>query len=187
MRRLNEEYARRGRTFSDADLRGVIAGLAPHWNGLEAFFRDDVSGTRELDYETYLGFAGLRLVRTVEERPSLGFLPVRSFDRPVEVESVEPNSHAQKAGVRRGDIVMKLNGKRLSGFLESQIAGMKPGQTIKLELSRHGRHVEVEYALESIQEESDRVEEDKHATPEQLRVREGWLAGTTSADGTGMR
>jgi predicted metalloprotease with PDZ domain len=61
MRRLNEDFARPGRYYTDADLQRLIAQIAPRFSGLEAFFADYVRGTRELDYDTYLGYAGLEL------------------------------------------------------------------------------------------------------------------------------
>jgi predicted metalloprotease with PDZ domain len=66
MRRLNEDFARSGRYYTDADLRHLIAQIAPGFSGLEAFFADYVRGTRELDYHTYLGYAGLE--REIEHR-----------------------------------------------------------------------------------------------------------------------
>ena len=60
MRRLNEDFARAGRYYTEADLRRVMALLAPAFSGLEAFFDDYVRGTRELDYDTYLAYAGLK-------------------------------------------------------------------------------------------------------------------------------
>jgi predicted metalloprotease with PDZ domain len=61
MRRLNEDFARPGRYYTEADLRREMAQAAPTFWGLEAFFEDYVRGTRELDYDTYLGYAGLEL------------------------------------------------------------------------------------------------------------------------------
>jgi predicted metalloprotease with PDZ domain len=61
MRRLNEDFGRPGRYYTEADLRRLIAQVAPRFSGLEAFFADYVRGTRELDYDTYLGYAGLEL------------------------------------------------------------------------------------------------------------------------------
>jgi predicted metalloprotease with PDZ domain len=67
MRRLNEDFARPGRYYTDADLRHLIGQIAPGFSGLEAFFADYVRGTQELDYDTYLGYAGLE--REIEHRP----------------------------------------------------------------------------------------------------------------------
>ena len=60
MRRLNQDFARRGRFYTMADLRAIIAQLAPSFD-MDRFFADYVQGTQELDYSTYLGYAGLNL------------------------------------------------------------------------------------------------------------------------------
>jgi predicted metalloprotease with PDZ domain len=61
MRRLNADFARPGRFYTEEDLRREIAQVAPAFAGLEGFFSDYVRGTRELDYATYLGYAGLEV------------------------------------------------------------------------------------------------------------------------------
>ncbi len=106
MRRLNEDFARQGRYFTDADLRRVMAQTAPAFSGIDAFFQDYVSGTRELDYDTYLNYAGL-------EREGEGCSPTRPGVEPAKITC--------------------------------------------------------------------RVKEISHPSPEQLRVREGWLKGETAA------
>jgi predicted metalloprotease with PDZ domain len=68
MRRLNEDFARPGRYYTELDLRRVMAQIAPTFSGLDAFFEDYVHGTRELDYDTYLGYSGLE--REKESRAS---------------------------------------------------------------------------------------------------------------------
>ncbi len=60
MRRLNQDFARQGRFYTMADLTALIAQLAPAFD-VNRFFQEYVRGTQELDYSTYLGYAGLRL------------------------------------------------------------------------------------------------------------------------------
>jgi predicted metalloprotease with PDZ domain len=83
MRHLNEDFARPGRYYTEADLQRVIAELAPTFSGLGAFFEDYVRGTRELDYQTYLGYAGLELEiekrAEANERATYG---VKEMDHP---------------------------------------------------------------------------------------------------------
>jgi predicted metalloprotease with PDZ domain len=74
MRRLNEEFARPGRYYTEQDLRRVIAQIAPTFSGLNAFFEDYVRGTRELDYDMYLGYAGLEL--EIEHRREANAEPI---------------------------------------------------------------------------------------------------------------
>ncbi|MCK4889751.1 MAG: PDZ domain-containing protein, partial [Candidatus Aminicenantes bacterium] len=65
----------------------------------------------------------------------------KQFDYPMEgllVQNVENNSPAQKAGLKRNDFIIKLNGDRIkSGSdLSLKIANLNPGDIIKLALYR---------------------------------------------------
>ncbi len=180
MRRLNEDFGRPGRYYTDADLRRLIAQVAPRYSGLEAFFADYVRGTRELDYDTYLGYAGLE--RESEGRGSarLGFDASVNPEGEVRVESVEPGRAAQQAGLAQGDILLKMNGQALRDSPATLLSSLKPGQEMRLGVRRGERVFEIEYRLEANEEATCRVKEVAHPSPEQVQVREGWLMGETN-------
>jgi predicted metalloprotease with PDZ domain len=179
MRRLNEDWVRRGRFFAAGELRAIISNLAPAFSDLDRFFSDYVTGTRELDYETYLGFAGLRVVQATTEKPALGFVAVQSFDGPTWVESIEPGSAAEKAGLQRGDILVGTSP-------QEQLERAKPGEKIRLTVRRGKRETRIEFSPDIRSRTTYRVEEMKEATAEQRRIRQGWLEGTTM-EGAGQR
>jgi predicted metalloprotease with PDZ domain len=180
MRCLNEDYARRGRFFTQSDLRGIISSLAPGFKDIDRFFTDYVTGTRELDYDAYLGFAGLRLIQATTGKPALGFVAVQSFDGPVRVESVEPGSAAEKAGLQPGDIL-------IGTAPQEQLERAKPSEKIRLTVRRAKRGFPVEFSPAVRSQTTYRVEETSNATAEQRRVRQGWLEGTTApAPGAGQ-
>jgi predicted metalloprotease with PDZ domain len=183
MRRLNEDFARPGRFFTLADLGAIVRSLAPSYAGLDAFLRDDVQGTHELDYDTYLAYAGLRLLRKTEEIPAWDFVAMRSFEGHIEVESVDPGSNAQKAGLQRGDVLLKMNGKPLFVLRDLLHSSYRPGQRVKFDVHRRQGDAVVEYALEGKEGTTYRVEELPHPTAEQRQVRVGWLRGTTGIVG----
>lgn len=185
MRRLNVDFARRGRFFTDADLRGIISELAPAFGDLDAFFHDYVSGTRELDYDTYLGYAGLRLVVTTDERPSAGFSVGRLFDERVVVEDVAPDSPAAVAGLEPGDILLRLNGQKLGQSPQDRVDRLKRGQKVRLQVRRGGREFRLEFPMGTSRTRHYSVEEIEHSSEEQRHLREAWLAGTTEAAGAG--
>jgi predicted metalloprotease with PDZ domain len=177
MRRMNEDFAKRGHFFTDADLRRVIAELAPGFTGLDAFFRDYVLGTTELDYQTYLGFAGLRVEAGTTEKTTPGFRPGRRADGTIEVQSVEPGGRAEKAGLKPGDVIVQLNGRPLSESPRQELAQMQPGQKVEFKVRRDSRTLKIKFKLGSRTEPEYRIEELPSATPEQLAVRAGWLEG----------
>jgi predicted metalloprotease with PDZ domain len=180
MRRLNSDFAQRGRFFTQADLRVLIAQVAPGFTGLDSFLSDYVSGVTELDYDTYLGFAGLRAVGGEVEQTSPGFRLGRREDRAIEVQSVDPGSQAEKAGLKQGDVIMQMNGRALTDSLRQELAAMKPGQKIELRVLRGSRKRKIKFNLGSRRQPEYHVEELPSATPEQLEVRTGWLEGRTS-------
>jgi predicted metalloprotease with PDZ domain len=101
MRRLNEEFARRGRFYADADLERVMAQVASGFSGLEAFFADYVRGTRELDYTAYLGYAGL-------EPESQG--PGTSAQTTFRLKEIS-NPSTEQVRIREGWLRGKTNGE----------------------------------------------------------------------------
>ena len=180
MRRLNEDFAQQGRFFTEADLCAIIAELVPEFSGVNAFFRDYVEGTRELDYDTALGYVGLRLVRETKEQPALGFTASQSFEGLIQVNAVEPGSKAQQAGLTTDDVLLKLNGRPLHELPQFHLSEMKLGQKVKLEVRQRTRTIEIEFPLATTQETVYHLEEVPHATPEQLQERHGWLSGETT-------
>lgn len=179
MRRLNEDYAKRGRFFTGQDLRHVIGDLAPEFTELGGFFRDYVSGTRELDYDTYFGYAGLRLVVTTAAQGALGFRAAQGFQGPITVESVDAASNAERAGLRKGDVLTAMNGRALNALPDQLLGSSKPGTKVEFEIRRGNQTVKIKYALEESHINSYRLEEIPHASQEQIRVRTGWLEGKT--------
>jgi predicted metalloprotease with PDZ domain len=180
MRALNERFAKQGKFFTDANLRMLIHVLAPEYSDEGAFFRDDVAGTRELDYANVFKAAGVSLREAPKGNAALGFLAVQAFDGPIVVESVDSGSDAEAAGIRKGDVLLAMNGQKLELPPEDYLAGMKPGQTAKFQVRRGNELLEIAFKLGATTETTYRLKESSHATPEQIAVRNGWLAGTTS-------
>jgi len=65
---------------------------------------------------------------------------LRSLDGVI-VEQVQPNSPANKAGVRRGDIIMQMNETVIRNMRDAEAVTieLKPGETVVLKILREGR------------------------------------------------
>ncbi len=63
-----------------------------------------------------------------------------AFGGPCEIQSVEPGSAADQAGVRPGDVVVAVDGAAVADFdgLTARVAGRIPGDTIRLAVDRLG-------------------------------------------------
>jgi hypothetical protein len=64
----------------------------------------------------------------------------RAFGGPCEIQSVEPGSAADQAGLRPGDVVAAVDGVAIADFdgLTARVAGRIPGDTIRLAVDRRG-------------------------------------------------
>jgi serine protease Do len=71
------------------------------------------------------------------------------------VGSVRPGSPADRAGLKAGDIIFRLNGERIesSGELHKAIAALKPGDRVTVGVLRDGHSFTVSARLEEIAEE----------------------------------
>lgn len=70
---------------------------------------------------------------------------LRSFgaDHGVVVNSVEPGSPAERAGLRMGDVILAIDGRTINSGAElvQIISGCKIGSVLKLDLLRKGKHL----------------------------------------------
>jgi serine protease Do len=72
------------------------------------------------------------------------------------VSNVRPGSSADKAGVRRGDIITAINGERIedSNVLRNKVAGTLPGNPINLTITRDGSQQELTATLDEFSTET---------------------------------
>lgn len=66
------------------------------------------------------------------------------------VSNVQSGSAADKAGVKRGDIITAINGEKIedSNVLRNKVAGTTPGTEIKLTIARDGKEIELTATLD---------------------------------------
>ncbi len=180
MRRLNQDFARRGRFYTLADLSSIIAQLAPTFD-TSRFWADYVQGRQELDYSTYLEYAGLHLTTHTAELPLQGFSASRNAGGLLQVDSVDSGSDAQRAGLQTGDVLMMADGNPLPAGPNPTLPFWRPGQEVELQIEREGETHVLKFRIGVNPQISMQIAEDLQASPDQLRVREGWLKGVTNS------
>jgi predicted metalloprotease with PDZ domain len=175
MRYLYEEYYKKQkRGFTDAEFQQAVEKVAGH--GLEEFFRDYVFGTRQIDYNRYFSYAGLRLTETARSEAFLGATTSTAGGR-YTVTAVQRGAAAYQYGLNVNDEILAVNGQRLEGDLNRFIAGQKPGDKVTLLVNRAGLLQPLEVVLGKNPNISYRLERNANATPEQEALLRKWLKG----------
>ena len=82
--------------------------------------------------------------------PYLG-VGLNDTEKGVLVEEVEPKTPADKAGIKRGDIIKEIDGKEVTNasFLKYNLYKHDVGDKIKLTIERDGKEIEIEVTLGS--------------------------------------
>jgi Do/DeqQ family serine protease len=81
------------------------------------------------------------------------------------VSDVTPGSAAAKAGLRRGDVIVGYQGRAVTdtNALRNEIAGTRPGTTVKLEVLRDGRTLPMTASLDELAAAADDREDTEPA------------------------
>ena len=177
MRTLYKRFPLGGRGYTVDDLRSIAEKLAG--TDLKKFFEDYVTGTVPIDWERYLGYAGLTLqAKDSDRKISLGMMTADRENR-TRVMSVTAGLPAYDAGIDIGDEVVALNGLRVrTSDLPDRLADYKPGDKVKLTVLRgdHLRELELTLRLQDVP--SYKVTKVEQPTPLQKSILESWLKTT---------
>jgi len=68
------------------------------------------------------------------------------------VSNVTDNSGAKEAGIRKGDVIVKINGAATNSMpvLQEQIARFRPGNTVKVDYFRNGKRYQTDVTLKNM-------------------------------------
>jgi serine protease Do len=85
------------------------------------------------------------------------------IDYGVLVNKVEPNSAAAKAGIKPGDIIVAVDGEKVTnaGELRNKIAFKGAGAKVKLRIYRNGHFITIEATLKALKTKQEKIEDVK--------------------------
>ncbi|MBN1222361.1 MAG: PDZ domain-containing protein, partial [Candidatus Aminicenantes bacterium] len=113
------------------------------------FYKAYISGTEEIPYEEFLRTLGLKL-RIEEDAPQpwLGIEGQKTLDNHLQVEYVRPESPGYESGIDAGDILLALDGRRITFDNWDDLLGQyDPGKNIRITLFHRDRLLEKTVAL----------------------------------------
>jgi predicted metalloprotease with PDZ domain len=173
---MNRQYAQKNRFFPDSDgVRQAVEAVSGA--DFKEFFASYVAGVADLPYDQYLNTVGLRLERRKVRAPYAGFVSSRNFDQPPVVASVDEGSEAERAGLRAGDTILGINGKLATSEIESQVASMRVGDTLRLRVSGRSGQRDLKIKLVAREQEDFAIVPLDNVTAAQRARRAAWLAG----------
>jgi predicted metalloprotease with PDZ domain len=177
MRALYTDFYKRGRGFTPDDFVNAFGKLAGR--DYRDFFNAYVLGTQVPPYDQIFGYAGYRLEKSARNVPYLG-VSFNATEQGLEVTDIAPDAAAARAGLVKGDVITALDDTRLratpgGGFSLANLLQGKIDQTIRLGVKRGTDEKTLEAKVGSRELADYKLVEVANPTPEQLKVREGWL------------
>ncbi len=96
------------------------------------------------------------------------------------VSNVRAGSAADKAGIKRGDVITAINGETVedANVLRNKVAGTLPGNEIKIKITRDGSEQEVSAMLDELSVETAQSETPQNQNEQQNPSQEGKLGLT---------
>ena len=179
---MNKNYAQQGKFFSDSDgVRGAAEEIS-HAK-LDTFFQKYVAGLDEIPWNNFLETAGLRVIPRHSTIADTGFVSVHNFDAAPSIIRVRSGSEAERAGLTTGDDVLTFNGHAVAADFERRIGELRPGETIRLRIRRHGVEHEIQWKVGSQEQVEFGVKDVENVTTQQRARRAAWLRGEAQLTG----
>jgi predicted metalloprotease with PDZ domain len=181
MRYLFSEYFKKSRNYTSQDFQKTCELMAG--GGLDQFFLRYVHGREELDYDTALNVAGLRLDTTGVNDPSPAPPQMAFFGADLNqqgerlmVTRVAAGSPAYDQGLNAGDQIVAIGNMRASQtFLLARLAEKKPGDVVHLTIFRFDDLRTFDVKLGARNAANYRIVPVAQPTGEQQRNYKAWL------------
>jgi predicted metalloprotease with PDZ domain len=170
----NEYYKKLGRGFTDEEYKATVEKIAGE--NLDKFFKDYVYSTKDIVYNKYFDYAGLKLVDNGKDESHFG---ARTFDKngKLIVRSVEVGTSAYDGGINANDEIIALNGYRVDfDNLKKIINQYKPGDVLKVTVSRDGILKSLDVKLKTHHNYKYKLVKVEKPTERQQMIYNKWLS-----------
>lgn len=167
-------YLKKNRGFTEIELKQAFEKIAG--GKLDELF-DYVYTTREIDYGTYLGYAGLRADDSLRALPGAWVgMSTRKRQDSILVTSVEYESPAWNAGLRQGMFLVSINNMP-AVLIEEMAKQVSVGDKTSLDIVSEGnpRTVTLEWGQRKLK--SYALSPVSNPTKQQQVIYSGWILG----------
>lgn len=160
--------------YTNNDFRKACEKYAG--KSLKTFFADYVYGVKPIDWEKYLSYAGLLLEHSDSVfTPIVGLFCSKNGDKII-VQDVIENSSALRAGLKKGDEIIAIDGNRLSyEEAEKKIRELKTGERIKLSVIRNNKLSDYLLSLEETKITNYTLKRAEKTTLIKNKIYDSWL------------
>lgn len=170
-----EYYKKKKRGFTDAEFRDECERAAGC--PLPEIFDAYVPTVQDIDYAKYFAYAGLEIDTNYRELPG-GFFGASTREQGggLSITSVERDSPAWEGGLSARDEILSVDGKKATGkSLQDALGLKKPGDSLRIVVSRRGQRREIEVVLSKKTERSFQIKPMSDPNPLQLKIFDDWL------------
>lgn len=160
--------------YTNYDFRRVCEEFTS--SGFEPFFNDYVFGTKPIEWEKYLSYAGLELYTEGNNaEPVLGLFSSKNGDK-IMIDNVITGSPADKFGLKKGDEIAACDGIRMTyEDLEKKIKSMKTGDRIGFAVFRRNKFINVPLIFEERSTFSYKLSKSENPSELQKAIFEKWI------------
>ena len=179
----SETFLKEGRGYTDEEFEGACVALGGA--AAKEVFESRVRGREDVDFDRYLGYAGLRLESKTKPSDAKGFLGVKlgSEGGRTMVKGCLAGSPAEAMGLSVNDEIVGLNGFRVGQERASFYVGVaEPGEEVRLTVARNGRLTELGGKVGARPPFEWRVQALGSATEKQKALFKGWMLADWKAE-----
>ncbi len=169
----NEYYKKKDKGYTDEEFKAVLEKFAKQ--NLDQFYADYINGTKSLDFNKYLNYAGFKLVEqsTDQSKPYLGIS--LSKTNPSEIATVSRGTVAWIAGLNVKDEIVAINGDRVSNAL-TYVSNVALGSELDFLVNRDGIMKNIKVKLKPNPFKKFDIKQLESSTEKQKAVLEKWLS-----------
>jgi predicted metalloprotease with PDZ domain len=140
------------------------------------FFDDYVYGTKPIDWEKFLFYAGLVLKSSDSTVIPVVGLHLTKSDGKVYIENVLPNSSAEDAGLSTEDEIIAVDGIKADyRAIEKRLGEMKSGEKVKLTVFKQNKLKDVTLTLQDRKIANYYIRKTENPESLQKEIFESWL------------